>query len=180
MDGTALALFGDTVTCKKFERATTGVCKHFTEAGYCSLPDELVCVELTKQKQARLEQVRTPKPPLQRNLLGEPIPTVPEKPAPRKPSPKPPTPSAKRSAAADPNVPFGLTQDDVDRFKADGIEVLLESVGGDIWLVPELTGADRQEMTVEHLATVVHVAGVLPGARLKGVHRRASRVEAVR
>jgi hypothetical protein len=181
MDGSARTLFGDTVTCKKFERAPTGLCKHYTEAGYCALPDELVCIELSKQKQARLEQARPSKPVVQRNLLGEPVPNVPEKPALRKPSPRPVTPAAKRSASSEPNAPFGLTQDDVDRFKEDGIEVLLESAGGDIWLVPELTGTDRQEMTVEHLATVVHVASVLPGARLKGVHRRAARTaEAVR
>jgi hypothetical protein len=174
MDGSARTLFGDTVTCKKFERAPSGLCKHYTEAGYCALPDELVCVELSKQKQARREQARTSKPAVQRNLLGEPVPVVPEKPAPRKPPPAQVTPTPKRSTATQPNTPFGLTQEDVDRFKADGIEVLLESAGGDIWLVPELTGADRQEMTVEHLATVIHVAGILPGARLKGVHRRAS------
>ena len=180
MDRSALTLFGDTVTCRKFERASTGLCKHFTEAGYCSLPDELVCIELSKQRVRHLEQVREPKPKptVQRDLFGEPVALVPERAVATKASAAATKPRTR--PAADPALaqPFGLTPDDVARFKGDGIEVLLGTPGGDVWLVPALTTADRQELTVDHLATVVHVASVIPGARLKAVHRGSSRVSA--
>ncbi len=49
----------------------------------------------------------------------------------------------------------GLTQSDIDSFKALGAEVRFEHPEwGEFWLVPEYTDQDRLEITPEHLAKV--------------------------
>ena len=61
----------------------------------------------------------------------------------------------------------GLTTEDIESFRALGVEVCLRTESsGEVWLVPEYTGADRKEITPEHVATLCHVLDVFPGARV--------------
>jgi hypothetical protein len=61
----------------------------------------------------------------------------------------------------------GLTTDDIDSFKALGVEVCFESESfGEVWLVPSCSGADRREITPEHIATIVRVTEAFPGSKV--------------
>ena len=167
-------LFAGAITCSKFERDLDGGCMHYQGEGLCALPDGLVC---TEWKKASAELVR-PAParaklPVQRNLFGEPV-EAPKLVAPAKLSA--PAQRVQVPLLAEPSPakePFGLMPEDVAAFEAAGQEYRLDCGGSDIWLVPRVTGADRQEFTARELATVIHVATVFPGARLKEVRRIA-------
>jgi hypothetical protein len=59
-----------------------------------------------------------------------------------------------------------LTADDVASFRALRAEVCVESPTlGEVWLVPEYTGAQRREIIPEHAMKVAAILDAFPGAR---------------
>jgi hypothetical protein len=67
----------------------------------------------------------------------------------------------------------GLTTEDIESFKALGVEVCLRSEAfGEIWLVPRYTGKDRKEITPEHVATICRVIEAFPGSRVVAFDKR--------
>ena len=144
-------------------------CRHYMEGGSCDRPDEFMCVEwLRLNKKTK----PAPKPKGPTDLFGNPVPE------PKKP--KRTTPTQQRPTAATPSpspivddIPEeleplrGLTTDDIEGFKKLGVEVCLESEAfGEVWLVPEYTGADRKEITPEHTATIARVMEAFPGSKV--------------
>jgi len=68
----------------------------------------------------------------------------------------------KSDAASEPARSSPLTDADVDNFRSLDTEVLIHSaVLGDIWLVPERTGAARFELLPEELLTLNHARKML-------------------
>ena len=68
----------------------------------------------------------------------------------------------------------GFTTEDIESFKALGVEVLLHSeTYGDVWLVPAYTGRERKEITPEHAATLARVMSVFPGSHIVSFEKTA-------
>ena len=171
------------ITCEKYTRGPDGKrCVHFQQGGTCALPDEFVCTEWQKHNGPNkrtlpvLERAPAPKP-IARDLFGNPLPES-------APTPKPSTPSApvgllpKSDADAQPTIDVdqlrGFTTEDIEGFKALGVEVLLHSeTYGDVWLVPAYTGRPRKEITPEHAATLARVMSVFPGSHVVSFEKTA-------
>lgn len=69
-----------------------------------------------------------------------------------------PKPDADAQPTVDVDQLRGFTTEDIESFKALGVEVLLHSeTYGDVWLVPTYTGRERKEITPEHAATLARV-----------------------
>jgi hypothetical protein len=161
------------ITCEKYTRGEGKRCIHFASNGACTLPDEFMCVEWLKAnghgKRALpvVEEAPAPKP-IARDLFGNPLPEV-ATPTPKASTPiaLAPRPDADAQPAVDVDQLRGFTTDDIESFKALGVEVLLHSVAfGDVWLVPAYTGRERKEITPEHAATLARVMSVFPGSHI--------------
>ena len=185
-------------TCPHYEPVPGSKrCRHYLKNGACARPDEFMCVEWLKVNGHRVpepagepaseskgrdgEERRRPT-----DLFGNPLPEPP--PAERTVSASPP-PSGRASSpsqaaasrapvdgsgeAEDAPLPRGLTTDDIESFKALGVEVCLRSEAfGEIWLVPRYTGKDRKEITPEHVATICRVIEAFPGSRVVAFDKR--------
>ena len=97
-------------------------------------------------------------------MFGAPVAPAP----PRRPpvSAAPPVPSA---PPAEPGPPLvrNVTDEQIASFKALGVEVCIRSEHlGDIYLVPEYTGADRAELSVEHSVALTAICSAFPGAKV--------------
>jgi pyruvate/2-oxoglutarate dehydrogenase complex dihydrolipoamide acyltransferase (E2) component len=166
------------ITCGKYEADHEGRrCRHYGGRGACALPDEFMCVEWLKANgpkpaaDARKSPpvVEAPKPeplPQARDLFGNPV-ALPEEP----PKPKAVAGPIARKLAAEPTIDVdqlrGFTTEDIESFKALGVEVRLHSeTYGELWLVPAYTGKPRKELTPEHAATVMRVLSVFPGSHV--------------
>ncbi len=58
-------------------------------------------------------------------------------------------------------------------FKTIGAELCLASDEfGEVWIVPEYTGASRNELSIEHAAIIAAVVTAFPGARVTAFKRR--------
>ena len=153
------------ISCPKYQPvAGTKRCVHFLTNGACDLQDELMCVEWLKVNQVPPTPPPQPRP-LRRNLLGElmpPEPVVREKPGvppPAKPGPVP--------------VVHTLSDVAIASFKALSAEVcFVTDELGEVWLVPEYTGQDRHELSIEHAALLAAVGSMMPGACLTAIRRR--------
>jgi len=140
-----------TPVCPKRDPLANGTCKHQLPTGCCALPDELTCIEWVAGRPAQKNQPEAPLAGLARSTVtaGGPAPVV----------------DVKRLR--------GFTTEDIESFKALGVEVCLQSESfGELWLVPAYTGQPRRELTPEHLATVLHALSVFPGSRVTGFHKR--------
>ena len=175
------------ITCEKYTRGEDGKrCIHFQQGGTCALPDEFVCTEWQKHNgpNKRTLPVVAPAPvvehapapkPVARDLFGNPLPEVAQPAAKVSTAPAPialvPKPDADAQPAVDVDQLRGFTTDDIESFKALGVEVCLQSESiGELWLVPAYTGQPRREFTPEHLATVLHALSVFPGSRITAFH----------
>lgn len=165
------------ITCENYSKGDGKRCAHYVAGGACALPTEFMCVEWLKHNGPAPAPNPTEPPkvvlqPLGRDLFGNPVPVVVEPPRakPEAPAPLPrPTPT---EPVVDVDQLRGFTSDDIESFKALGVEVKLESEAyGEIWLVPAYTGADRREITPEHVATLARVISVFPGARVVAFHK---------
>jgi len=153
------------ITCPKYQPVPgTKRCAHFQANGACDLPDELMCVEWLKVN--RVAPTPPPEPaPLQRNLLGEPMPMVPP------PREKPALPTPARPGPAP--IVHTLSDVAIASFKALGTEVcFVTDELGEVWLVPEYTGQNRQELSIEHAALLAAVGSTMPGACLTAIRRK--------
>jgi hypothetical protein len=163
------------VTCAKYTRGEGKRCVHYVANGACALPDEFMCVEWLKVNGPKpaadapksLPVVQAPKPQA-RDLFGNPI-----APSAEPPKPKPAAVVAPIASkpAAEPTIDVdrlrGFTTEDIESFKALGVEVQLHSeTYGELWLVPAYTGKPRKEITPEHAATVMRVLSVFPGSHV--------------
>jgi hypothetical protein len=172
------------ITCEKYTRGEDGKrCIHFQQGGTCALPDEFVCTEWQKHNgpNKRTLPVVAPAPapkPVARDLFGNPLPEVAQPAAKVSAAPAPmalaPKPDAYAQPAVDVDQLRGFTTDDIEGFKALGVEVLLHSeTCGDVWLVPAYTGRDRKELTPEHAATLARVMSVFPGSHIVSFEKTA-------
>ena len=174
------------ITCERYTRGEDGKrCIHFQQGGTCALPDEFVCTEWQKHngpnKRTLLVVAPAPAPkPVARDLFGNPLPEV----ATPAPTPKVSTTPARNGLASKPEADAqpavdvdqlrGFTTEDIESFKALGVEVLLHSeTYGDVWLVPAYTGRDRKEITPEHAATLARVMSVFPGSHIVSFEKTA-------
>jgi len=147
-------------------------CRSYLEGGACARPDEFMCVEWLK---ANGHAVPPPAPGPKRDegnrdLFGKPVPES-EPPAPKSDAAptQPDGPTSKK-----PEVPLvrQITDEEIASFKALGAEVCLRSDEiGEVWLVPDYTGADRREISVEHAATLAAVCAAFPGAKVVSFER---------
>jgi hypothetical protein len=172
------------ITCERYLRGEGKRCAHYVSNGACALPDEFMCREWLKVNEPGLPPadpspppVVAPTPPAPaevRDLFGNPVPQV-DAPAPKLlptvPAPTP-TPAIPDASPIDLSRLRGFTTEDIESFKALGVEVCLKSDSfGELWLVPAYTGQPRRELTPEHLATVLHALSVFPGSRVTGFHK---------
>lgn len=163
------------ITCAKYTRSEGKRCVHYVSNGACALPDEFMCVEWLKVNGPKPAAdapnpspvVETPTPQA-RDLFGDPI-----APSAEPPKPKPAAVVAHIASkpAAEPTFDVdrlrGFTTEDIESFKALGVEVQLHSeIYGELWLVPAYTGKPRKEITPEHAATVMRVLSVFPGSHV--------------
>ncbi len=178
------------ITCEKYTRGEDGKrCIHFQQGGTCALPDEFVCTEWQKHNgpNKRTLPVVAPAPvvevtpapkPVARDLFGNPLPDVEKTAAKVSTPPAPialaPKPDADAQPAVDVDQLRGFTTEDIESFKALGVEVLLHSeTYGDVWLVPAYTGRERKEITPEHAATLARVMSVFPGSHIVSFEKTA-------
>lgn len=146
-------------------------CRHFIANGACARPDVFMCVEWLKANGPQAPASEPPTPEVvpddrPRDLFGHPLPDP----------PKPPPPAAKPEVAIvtptlepapEPPLVRNVTDEEIASFKALGVEVCIASETlGDVWIVPEYTGADRREFTVQHAATLTAICAAFPGAKV--------------
>ena len=160
-------------------------CRSYLDRGACALPGEFMCREWMRANNqgpttlqppvpAPAPESREPKRPTEpaRDLFGHPVPSAPQPaPTPAKAKPEPPkppaTPTEARGTEVETDPLRGLTTEDLESFRALGVEVCLRSEAlGEVWLVPERTGQTRKEITPELAATIVRVSSAFPGARV--------------
>lgn len=171
------------ITCPKYVRGEGKRCAHFKASGACALPDEFMCVEWLKANGHGkrvlpvADEPAAPKP-VARDLFGNPLPDVAQPAAKVSTAPAPialvPKPDADAQPAVDVDQLRGFTTEDIESFKALGVEVLLHSeTYGDVWLVPAYTGRERKEITPEHAATLARVMSVFPGSHIVSFEKTA-------
>jgi hypothetical protein len=67
----------------------------------------------------------------------------------------------------------GLTTEDIESFKALGVEVCLRSEElGELWIVGEYSGRDRREISIDHAAVICRVVEAFPGSRVTSFEKR--------
>ena len=151
-------------------------CSHYQDKGDCSVSDAK-CKEWLK--------LNTRKQPAgsATDLFGHPLPELKrprrrqteEKPAAQSPAKVMDKSVVTSAAEAEENAQAesrGLTTEDIDSFKALGVEVNLKSdTLGTVWLVPEYTDQDRKEITPEHAATLSQVMAVFQGSTIESFEK---------
>jgi hypothetical protein len=159
------------ITCAKYEPLPgTKRCRHYHANGACGLPDEFMCVEWLKAN-GHAPPTTAPATQPAGDLFGQPLVDVVDAAAP--PKPRPPTPMVTRDEGA---LVRTLAHADLASFKALAVEVRLATDDlGEVWLVPAYTGADRQELSVEHAALLATICSAMPGARVTALVKRSSR-----
>lgn len=149
------------ITCPHYEPLAGGKrCASYCEGGGCARPDEFMCSEWLK-------------------LNGRAVPTRADTHVHAAGlSEKTPSPAAgiqARPHAGSEATPAGggtvvvrdLTEEEIASFRALGVEVCIETVeAGDVWLVPEYTERARQELRVDHAATLAALCSAFPGSRV--------------
>ena len=174
-----------TFTCPHYEpKPGSKRCRHYLEGGACARPDEFMCVEWLKANgHAALPPSPTAETVSERDGAA-PAPAERARPTDLfgNPLPDPPVTTAASTRAASPArsqradvptdgeerpAPRGLTTEDIDSFKALGVEVCMRSDAfGEVWLVPDYTGNGRKEITPEHAATICRVLEAFPGSQV--------------
>ena len=163
-------------------------CRQYVDGGACARPDEFMCTEWL-----RLNEPKAGMPPplaqscpsaLQVGLTNRPLdlfgnrhdkpaPEVDHAPEPE--SARKPTcieAAVEREPVATREVPLvrTLSDEDVRSFANQGVEVCIESdTVSPFWLVPEYTGADRNELSIEHGATLAAICSTFPGTKVTSV-----------
>lgn len=163
------------ITCEKYVRGEGKRCRHYLANGGCTLPDELMCVEWLKVNGHRPPAAK-PEAALAKDLFGNPVASTPPASRTRPATPHAlPIVEAPPDAASEPKAPLrGFTTEDIESFKALGVEVCLTSEAfGELWLVPAYTGQSRKELTPEHAATIARVLDAFPGSQVVAFEKTA-------
>jgi len=152
-------------------------CKDYLKGGACARADEFMCVEWLKANGHAIPDNHPVVAPPAKDLFGNPVAVPPPPPAPRsnkQSRPTSPAPTAPRpKEEEEPKVIEPIPKDDVESFKALGIEVCLHSEEiGDVWIVPEYTGQERKELSIEHAATLCMVVGAFPGSKVVAFEKK--------
>jgi len=154
-------------------------CRHYLKNGSCARPDELMCIEFLKanghavpasapgaNEPAKLINSTPLAPKVATDLFGNPLPDPPKlalPPAKLAVS----TAAPKTAAPADPPIVRNVSDEEIKSFKDLSVEVCIASEAlGEIWIVPEYTGAERKEISVEHAATLTAICAAFPGAKV--------------
>jgi hypothetical protein len=179
------------IDCPKYQpRAGSKRCQHYLDGGACALASEFMCVEWLKRNGHAVPEHHPTRtvPPTQPALFPalvpanqDDVPTAPSTPEPTsRPSVAPMVPETMPAPVlAHPRAP--ITQDELDSFKALGVELCIRSEElGEVWLVPGYTGQARKEITPEHAATLRLLLEAFPGGRIAAFEKAtvASRKEA--
>jgi len=193
------------ITCPSYE-AIPGRkhCRYYLSNGGCSRPDEFMCLEWLKANghadaisptepaatdvdryvdaeqralaTSPVDLFGNPNPDFRKPTANEPAPPEPKTPS--RPPTRPRFAPDQIGAEEERPTPRGLTTDDIDSFKALGVEVCIASEAiGEVWLVPEYTGKDRKELTPEHAATICRVVEAFPGSRVVSFEKNSSNHE---
>lgn len=151
-------------------------CQHYLDGGACSLASEFMCVEWLKRNghpvpERHPTRTMTPAQPALFPALvpanqGD-VPTAPSTPEPAShPSVAPMVPEGE-PAPVPAHLRAPITQDEIDSFKALGVELCIRSEElGEVWLVPRYSGQPRKEITPEHAATLRLLLEAFPGGRV--------------
>jgi len=112
-------------------------CRHFIANGSCALPDVFMCVEWLKANGHSV--------PAERGYAF----------------------SHKAGPAIEPSLVHTMDNQQIRSIESLGVEICIASEAiGDVWLVPEYTGTDRREITIEHAATLTAICAAFPGAKV--------------
>ncbi len=155
-------------TCPHYApKPGTKRCRHYVGNGACDRPDELMCVEWTKVNAS----ASTPPPKetnqddVDRDLFGNPLPPRPKQV--EKPPPTTTSPVTKSPPPVEAPLIRNLTDEEIASFKELGAEVCLASDDvGELWLVPKYTYKERQELSIDHAATLTAICAAFPGAKV--------------
>jgi len=168
------------ITCPRYERSGDGRrCVHYRKGGGCARPggSEAVCEEWLKVNGApappndKPDPRSAPEPHL--DLFGNPTqPSTPRRGSSRPPVTKSTSPASSPTAPPKPPLVRNVTDEEVASFKELGAEICIRSAEvGELWLVPEYTDADRQELSVEHSITLTTICASFPGAKVVSIKR---------
>ena len=152
------------ITCPHYDPLSGSKrCRNYAQGGACARPDELMCVEWLKRNGPAAEKKKEPGFRLE--------PQDPPKPEPA-PSPSRSVPRMKSNPQESAPLVRNLTDEEVASFKALGASVCLDTEHvGELWIVPEYTGEERREISVEHAATLSALCAAFPGARVKAFEK---------
>lgn len=168
--------------CQRYEPAAGSKrCRNYQAGGRCLRPDaeEGRCTEWLKvnaPSSTAPGTVPSPRPPVDRDLFGNPI--QPEK-RPRAASSRPTQPKSEPLAPAPPpstKPPLvrNVTDEEIASFKALGVEVCIRAEAlGDVYLVPTYSGQDRTELSIEHSLTLTAICAAFPGAKVVALKRQS-------
>jgi len=173
---------GSDYDCPKYVPDASGKrCRHYLKGGACALADEFMCVEWLKANGHAMPEGHPALVPPQTDLFGSPA-----------PAPKPTSLKAKSGKPATPTIPVAaspqqptngeeqrllepIPKDDVESFKALGVEVCLRSEEiGEVWIVPDYRDSSRKELSIEHAATLCLVVGAFPGSKVIAFEKQPS------
>lgn len=174
-------------------------CRHFLSNGACDRPDELMCTEWLKANSEPLPSLpssgrgntdpkaavrRDPGVRVDRDLFGNPLPPRPEVKPTSASEPRQELSQSVEPAPSEPGVSAeslltrNLSDEEIASFKSLGAEVCVNSPDiGEIWLVPEYTGEDRNEISIEHAATLSVLCAVFPEARIKEYKKESNKIK---
>lgn len=154
-------------------------CRDYQNGGTCARPDEFMCREWARANGHALpdagESGVTPSEPSfpQRDLFGNVVPDA-------VPASKPSMAHTKERRSGGDHAPLLaphrlriVSDEGLASFRALGVEVRLSTEEvGDIWIVSEYSGADRQELRADHAVTLAAACAAFPGARVTEFVRR--------
>jgi hypothetical protein len=153
-------------------------CQHYAGEGACKRPDYFMCVVWAKRNPEAMYHVERPakkspseKPSEPRRDAVQPEEKYPSKPATAQVYDLSAHGVARRDGGQHLlEHPELLTEAAVAALCKLGIEVTVKtSAGTEVTLVPELTEAERCELTFEHARTIVMVLQVFPGATIEHI-----------
>jgi hypothetical protein len=180
------------ITCPRYERTAQGKrCVHYQDGGRCARARgaQSACVEWLKVNgrpvgPGEKEPLVAQSEPVDRDLFGNPLPVdqsrrvARRKPATETHATAPVAPATTPTASTAPPKPplvRNVTDEEVASFKELGTEVCIRSAEiGDVWVVPEYTGVDRRELSVEHSITLATICAVFPGAKVVSMTAQAA------
>jgi len=173
------------ITCQRYQRSATGKrCVHYRNGGRCAGDGAALeaCVEWVRVNGDQGASVEAPveaapAKPMDRDLFGTPIQAERSRRGSKrgtlaKATAQVATPATPATPTKPPLV-RNVTDEEIASFRALGAEVCIRSEEvGEVWVVPEYTGADRAELSVEHSITLATICAAFPGAKVVAMNRR--------